>query len=109
MKCEVCGEADSMPYTCSRCGDQFCVSHRLPESHDCTGLAVEKAHRASLREDGTEVPWFQNQAHESDSTGSTSTIGAVVGLFWIIITVPFRTKFRIAITALLVLGVYIYI
>ncbi|WP_418286758.1 AN1-type zinc finger domain-containing protein [Halorubrum sp. DTA46] len=59
MNCEVCGEADSMPYTCSRCGETYCVSHRLPEYHECTGLAVDKANREMLRAEGEEVPWFE--------------------------------------------------
>lgn len=68
MNCEVCGETGSMPYTCNRCGQTFCVSHRLPESHDCGGLEVEKAHRATLREEGTEVPWFENDRPRSNNT-----------------------------------------
>jgi Zn-dependent protease len=27
-----------MPYLCRRCQKQFCSKHRLPESHDCTGI-----------------------------------------------------------------------
>lgn len=62
MNCEVCGETDSMPYTCSRCGDTYCVSHRLPESHECVGLAVNKAQREMIREGGGEIPWFEDES-----------------------------------------------
>lgn len=65
MNCEVCGETDSMPYSCSRCGNSYCVSHRLPESHECTGLAVNKAHREMLRAEGEEIPWFEGESGKS--------------------------------------------
>ena len=45
-----------MEYNCSRCGRTFCVNHRLPESHDCPGLELQKAQRADRRADGEEVP-----------------------------------------------------
>lgn len=39
--CEFCGEsAGTLPFKCSYCGGQFCATHRLPESHDCS-LDVE--------------------------------------------------------------------
>ncbi|KAB1197047.1 MULTISPECIES: rhomboid family intramembrane serine protease [Haloferax] len=37
--CDVCGKDESLPYSCSRCGGTFCSEHRLPENHNCTGLA----------------------------------------------------------------------
>lgn len=48
-----------MRYTCSRCGGTYCVSHRLPESHECAGLAVEKAQRDAARAEGEERAWFE--------------------------------------------------
>ena len=36
--CDECGEYESMPYQCRRCGRTFCAEHRLPENHDCPGL-----------------------------------------------------------------------
>ncbi len=38
-KCDVCGREENMPYNCSQCGGTFCPDHRLPENHDCPGLA----------------------------------------------------------------------
>ncbi|PHQ38863.1 rhomboid family intramembrane serine protease, partial [Halorubrum persicum] len=37
--CDVCGEYENLPYQCKRCGKTFCADHRLPENHDCPGLA----------------------------------------------------------------------
>jgi membrane associated rhomboid family serine protease len=45
-ECFYCGFKDPMPFTCKFCGGSFCYSHRLPESHNCSGLTAYKA-RAS--------------------------------------------------------------
>lgn len=37
-KCDVCGQAENMPYQCRHCGGTHCSDHRLPESHACPGL-----------------------------------------------------------------------
>ncbi|TKX57421.1 rhomboid family intramembrane serine protease [Halorubrum sp. SS7] len=37
--CDECGEYENLPYQCKRCGQTFCAEHRLPENHDCPGLA----------------------------------------------------------------------
>lgn len=36
--CSVCGDYEEMDYTCNYCGKTHCVTHRLPESHDCSAL-----------------------------------------------------------------------
>ena len=36
--CEYCGKKELMGFTCSYCDNYFCVEHRLPEKHKCTGL-----------------------------------------------------------------------
>ncbi|MFA9517002.1 rhomboid family intramembrane serine protease [Halopenitus sp. H-Gu1] len=38
-ECDECGAYENMPYQCHRCGNTFCSDHRLPESHNCPGLA----------------------------------------------------------------------
>lgn len=38
-ECSECGKECSMPYTCNICNKDFCSSHRLPENHNCIGLA----------------------------------------------------------------------
>lgn len=38
MKCDRCGAKTAMAFTCNECGESYCTKHRLPESHDCTGL-----------------------------------------------------------------------
>ncbi|WP_080505522.1 AN1-type zinc finger domain-containing protein [Halorubrum saccharovorum] len=73
MKCQACGRSDSMEYNCSRCGRTFCVNHRLPESHDCPGLELQKAQRADRRADGEEVPWFSQEVDLTDPPGRSSS------------------------------------
>ncbi len=41
-ECNYCGFRDPMPFTCKFCGNSYCYNHRLPESHNCTGLALYK-------------------------------------------------------------------
>jgi len=35
-ECEQCGREETLPFTCAYCGGNYCVEHRLPESHNCT-------------------------------------------------------------------------
>lgn len=35
-----------MPFECKFCGGSYCYSHRLPESHNCSGLSAYKARAA---------------------------------------------------------------
>lgn len=37
-KCNKCGEEVLLPFSCSYCQNYFCITHRLPESHNCTRL-----------------------------------------------------------------------
>ncbi len=48
-ECNYCGFRDPMPFTCKFCGNAYCYSHRLPESHSCPGLAD---YNKKLRESG---------------------------------------------------------
>ncbi len=41
-ECSYCGFKDPLPFTCKFCGNSFCYNHRLPESHNCSGLASYK-------------------------------------------------------------------
>jgi membrane associated rhomboid family serine protease len=41
-ECYYCGFRDPMPFTCKFCGNSYCYSHRLPESHNCPGLIAYK-------------------------------------------------------------------
>lgn len=45
-ECFYCGFRDPMPFTCKFCGGSYCYSHRLPESHNCSGLTAYKARAA---------------------------------------------------------------
>ena len=37
-RCDICGTYELLPFKCKYCGGTFCGAHRLPESHNCTGL-----------------------------------------------------------------------
>jgi membrane associated rhomboid family serine protease len=41
-ECYYCGFKDPLPFTCKFCGNSYCYNHRLPESHNCSGLASYK-------------------------------------------------------------------
>jgi len=43
MKCQKCGKEVALPFRCPYCGGYFCAEHRLPENHDCPGLALARA------------------------------------------------------------------
>jgi hypothetical protein len=57
--CEYCGEAtERLAYECDYCGESFCRSHRIPESHDCSGISNARPPTSA--------------AHESDAFGDLS-------------------------------------
>lgn len=35
MECYYCHNKDAWGVTCHECGHQFCMEHKVPESHDC--------------------------------------------------------------------------
>ncbi len=41
-ECNYCGFRDPMPFTCKFCGNSYCYNHRLPETHNCSGLELYK-------------------------------------------------------------------
>lgn len=48
-ECAYCGFRDPLPFTCKFCGNSYCYNHRLPESHNCPGLA---SYKERVRESG---------------------------------------------------------
>ncbi|HKT21988.1 MAG TPA: AN1-type zinc finger domain-containing protein [Nitrososphaerales archaeon] len=42
MKCDFCGNDESLPFVCNYCGGAFCSDHRLPEAHQCKGDLTQK-------------------------------------------------------------------
>lgn len=42
--CWICGKKELLPFRCRFCGNNFCMSHRLPEQHACQGLEFAKRH-----------------------------------------------------------------
>jgi hypothetical protein len=40
VSCSFCGrEVEGIPHSCNECDETLCGRHRLPERHDCRGLA----------------------------------------------------------------------
>lgn len=75
MKCDRCGhEIGQFEYDCSRCDGVFCTEHRLPESHDCIGLKVEKAERELKRQEGQTEPWFDRKGDQQSQNSDGLTI-----------------------------------
>lgn len=71
MGCDHCGrEIETLEYTCSRCDGTFCTECRLPESHDCVVLKIEKAEQQLKREEGQVEPWFKDDFRLSNVDGS---------------------------------------
>ena len=38
VKCDYCVKEEDIPFRCNYCGGYFCLEHRLPEFHECTGM-----------------------------------------------------------------------
>ena len=64
--CSKCGKVETLPFTCKFCGNEFCTKHRLPEDHDCVGLAMYKE-RA-----GRSMEYFYNADEGKITTTSRS-------------------------------------
>lgn len=41
-RCDICDGYELLPFKCKYCGGTFCGTHRLPESHNCSGLRTLK-------------------------------------------------------------------
>ncbi|WP_439026351.1 AN1-type zinc finger domain-containing protein [Haloarchaeobius sp. DT45] len=86
-ECAHCGtEPEGFPYTCNECGDRHCGTHRLPERHDCQGLA-----RVSDR--AAEDPVFIGQSYNLTDRGSSHDDGNVLASALGSLLGPFR-RFR---------------
>ncbi|RLG26148.1 rhomboid family intramembrane serine protease [Methanosarcinales archaeon] len=70
-RCHVCGKYELMPFTCKFCGGRFCSEHRLPENHDCTGLAE---YRRMLRSEGRLLDNVQGYADVAIERGVGGTM-----------------------------------
>lgn len=69
--CAICGEKNKPGYTCAYCGEAHCVTHRLPEDHDCRNLHEAKAPRtqsASSAKKGTQQKVSRESETESELT-----------------------------------------
>jgi len=43
VKCNFCGAEEALYFVCKFCGKNYCTQHRLPPSHNCTGIEQWKA------------------------------------------------------------------
>ncbi|WP_435358284.1 AN1-type zinc finger domain-containing protein [Haloarchaeobius sp. DFWS5] len=66
-ECAYCGsEPSGFPYTCNECDERHCERHRLPERHDCRGLA-----RVSDRKSGSAFVGQSYNVTERDHAGTS--------------------------------------
>jgi len=57
-RCEFCGAEVDFPFICSYCRRPYCVSHRLPEAHECPNIIFARPpnYVREVFEDRLEVP-----------------------------------------------------
>ncbi|WP_267639492.1 AN1-type zinc finger domain-containing protein [Haloarchaeobius amylolyticus] len=73
-ECAYCGtEPEGFPYTCNECGENHCSTHRLPERHDCDGLA-----RVADRQSGQGVFIGQSYDQSDGSHGDGNTLSSAL-------------------------------
>ncbi len=75
--CDYCGFNDPLPFTCKFCGRIFCYNHRLPESHDCPGLAAYKERvrdSGKLYQYGPELIAKNQHGHRFNALSRTTSI-----------------------------------
>lgn len=71
-RCDVCGEGPGKySYDCERCGGEHCSDHRLPEHHDCPGLA-DPAESEAVLDPGRSSA---RQRHEAVEAGGVAGPG----------------------------------
>ena len=54
--CQICKKVVQIPFVCNYCNEIFCVEHRLPENHACSGLPKEVSWQ-SRKENRTEAEY----------------------------------------------------
>lgn len=72
--CDVVGWEgdDKISYTCNECGLTFCAEHRLPESHNCTGLRRSGSGTSQVLSTGLQNKTSQSAA-KAGNTGNASS------------------------------------
>jgi len=68
LKCDYCGKAEDLPFTCNYCGGTFCGEHRLPEAHQCKGDLT----RRIVANPATTRSW-DSSAYSGTSAGTRSS------------------------------------
>jgi len=70
MACDYCGRVQQLPFTCIRCGGQFCTDHRLPEYHRCSGRSAKPSpsrQKSRQRSPGSSRPSPQQRSGTTHS------------------------------------------
>ena len=55
---EGCKKCNQVPIYCQKCGDNFCLSHRYPESHQCRSLLNTRVKRPLNKTNNKEPKFF---------------------------------------------------
>jgi len=65
-----------MPFTCKFCGSSYCYNHRLPESHDCSGLEQfkKRAHESGRYYYKPDLPATKRRSPLSRSVNNTLSV-----------------------------------
>jgi len=103
-ECDACGEGPGKySYDCDRCTGEYCQDHRLPEHHDCPGLADPAESEAMLDPDRSSA----RQRHEVVEAGGVSGPGEADGRSWL--DRP-RVRYALAaLAALVAVGVVLFV
>ena len=84
-----CGIETNLPFICSYCGGYFCTEHRLPESHDCPGMASAKPPRV---DSGFKVSYTTSSPSYSFKKFGEEEIKQLL-IAWIVIGFCFSARF----------------
>ncbi|WP_435318320.1 AN1-type zinc finger domain-containing protein [Haloarchaeobius sp. TZWSO28] len=80
-ECAYCGtEPEGFPYRCNECEELHCGTHRLPERHDCQGLA-RVADRKSDQQVFIGQSYNQSERSHDDGNVIMSALDSLLGPF----------------------------
>lgn len=89
LNCQYCGKDEPLPFVCNYCGGVFCVEHRLPETHSCTG---DLSRRPEVVVPATSYSWsgytYTGQARRRAAVFSTIEVRDIV-IAWLGLGVAF--------------------
>ena len=92
-RCAVCGAEEFIPYVCRYCGGTHCVSHRLPENHECPNIAQARAPRQPVtldrRQRGTTLRLIRSPRVSLLPRREVLALSAA----WIVLGISFSTRY----------------